>query len=147
MYKLWTRKRNSITICVGTKLDSHPCPTNKSRCNQRNWDCEHTLLIIRNCYREKIRMSGIRLLTPCRYLKRSIWTISQFFINLNHLDMFLWNTYAPRDKKVKIFKSYILTPSHLQGQWMSVRCEQPINELKVQVWLLYHNTIFKYYTL
>ena len=30
---------------------------------------------------------------------------------------------------------------------MSVKCEQPIDELTVQVWLLYHNPNFKYCTL
>ena len=35
----------------------------------------------------------------------------------------------------KIFKSYILTPPYPQGHGMSVKCEQPIDELRVQVWL------------
>ena len=30
---------------------------------------------------------------------------------------------------------------------MSLKCEQPIDELTVQVWLLYHNPNFKYCTL
>ena len=47
----------------------------------------------------------------------------------------------------KISKSYILTPPHPQGHVMSVKCEQPIDELTVQVWLLYHNQNFKYCTL
>ena len=47
----------------------------------------------------------------------------------------------------KISKSYILTPPHPQGHVMSVKCEQPIDELTVQVWLLYHNPNFKYCTL
>ena len=47
----------------------------------------------------------------------------------------------------KISKSYILTPPHPQGHMMSVKCEQPIHELTVQVWLLYHNPNFKYCTL
>ena len=34
----------------------------------------------------------------------------------------------------KIFKSYILTPPHPQGHVMSVTCEEPIDELTVQVW-------------
>ena len=41
-----------------------------------------------------------------------------------------------------IFKSYmyILTlPPHPQGHGMSVKCEEPIDELTVQVWLLYHH--------
>ena len=49
----------------------------------------------------------------------------------------------------KIFKSYILTPPRPQGHEMSVKCEEPIDELTVQVWLLYmyHHPNFKYCTL
>ena len=36
----------------------------------------------------------------------------------------------------KIFKSYILTHPTPQGHGMSVKCEEPLNELTVQVWLL-----------
>ena len=46
----------------------------------------------------------------------------------------------------KISKSYILTP-HPQGHVMSVKCEQPLDELTVQVWLLYDHPNFKYCTL
>ena len=47
----------------------------------------------------------------------------------------------------KISKSYVLTPPHPQGHVMSVKCEEPIDELTVQVWLLYHHLNFKYCTL
>ena len=47
----------------------------------------------------------------------------------------------------KISKSYILTPPHLQGHVMSVKCEQPLDELTVQVWLLYDHPNFEYCTL
>ena len=47
----------------------------------------------------------------------------------------------------KISKSYILTPPHPQGQVMSVKCEEPLDELTVQVWLLYLHTNFIYWTL
>ena len=47
----------------------------------------------------------------------------------------------------KIYKSYILTLPHPQGRVMSVKCEEPIDELTVQVWLLYHHPNFKYCTL
>ena len=47
----------------------------------------------------------------------------------------------------KISKSYILTPPHPQGHGMSVKCEEPIDELTVQVWLLYDHQNFKYCTL
>ena len=49
------------------------------------------------------------------------------------LDMRLWNTDAPSRNKVKISKSYILTLLHPQGHVMSVKCEQPLDELTVQV--------------
>ena len=64
--------------------------------------------------------------------------------------MCLWNTDAPGSNKFKIwqksFKSYILTPPNPQGQLMSVKCEEPIIELTVQIWLLYHHPNFKYCT-
>ena len=44
----------------------------------------------------------------------------------------------------KISKSYILTPP--QGHVMSVTCEEPIDELTVQVWLLYDQPNFQYCT-
>ena len=48
----------------------------------------------------------------------------------------------------KKFKSYILTsPRPHKGQGMSVKCEEPIDELTVQAWLLYHHLNFKYCTL
>ena len=47
----------------------------------------------------------------------------------------------------KISKSYILTPPHPQEQVMSVKCEEPIDELTVQAWVLYHHPNFKYCTL
>ena len=47
----------------------------------------------------------------------------------------------------KISQSYILTPPHPQGHVMSVKCEQPLDELTVQVWLLYDHRNFKYSTL
>ena len=44
----------------------------------------------------------------------------------------------------KISKSYILTPPDPQGHQMSVKCEEPLNELTVQVWLLYNHPNFNY---
>ena len=38
-------------------------------------------------------------------------------------------------------------PSYPQGPVMSVKCEQPLNELTVQVWLLYVYQNLKYCTL
>ena len=54
---------------------------------------------------------------------------------------------ATKSSMAKISKSYILTPPHPQGHVMSVKCEEPIDELTVQVWLLYHHPNFKYCTL
>ena len=53
----------------------------------------------------------------------------------------------PSPSMAKISKSYILTPPHPQGHEMSVKCEEPIDELTVQVWLLYHHPNFRYCTL
>ena len=48
----------------------------------------------------------------------------------------------------KISKSQILTPPpHPMGHVKSVKCEQPLDELTVQVWLLYDHPNFKYCTL
>ena len=52
---------------------------------------------------------------------------------------------ATKSKYAKISKSYIVTPP--QGHVMSVKCEEPIDELTVKVWLLYHHPNFKYCTL
>ena len=54
---------------------------------------------------------------------------------------------ATKSKYGKISKSQILTTPHPQGHVMSVRCEQPLDELTVQVWLLYDHPNFKYCTL
>ena len=62
-------------------------------------------------------------------------------------DVFV-NTDAPGGNKVKLWqkisKSYILT---LPDPKMSVNCEQPLDDLTVQVWLLYDHPNFKYCTL
>ena len=51
------------------------------------------------------------------------------------------NTDAPGGNKVKLWqkspKSYISTLPHPQGHVISVKCEQPLDELTVKVWLLY----------
>ena len=46
----------------------------------------------------------------------------------------------------KISKSYIFTPPHSQGHVISVKCEHPLDELTVQVWLLYDHPTFNYCT-
>ena len=43
----------------------------------------------------------------------------------------------------KICKSYILIPPYPQGHLVYVKCEEPIDELTVHVWLLYHHPNFK----
>ena len=47
----------------------------------------------------------------------------------------------------KISKSYILTPPHPQGHGISVKSEEPIDELTDPVLLLYYHPNFKYWTL
>ena len=49
-----------------------------------------------------------------------------------------------KSKYGKISKSYILTPPHPPGHVMSVKCEQPLDELTVQVWLMYDHQNFKF---
>ena len=64
--------------------------------------------------------------------------------------MCLWNTDAPGGNKVKIWQKFLsplFWPAPPQGQVMSEKCEEPIDELTVQVWLLYHHPNFKYCTL
>ena len=74
----------------------------------------------------------------------------RYYRHVYKLDMSLWNTDASGGNKVKLWQkslSYILTSSHPQGHVMSVKCEQPLDELTVQVWLLYDHPNFKYCTL
>ena len=56
----------------------------------------------------------------------------------NELDMCLWNTDAPGGNKVQLWqksKSPTFWPCPTpQGRVMSVKCEQPLDELTVQVW-------------
>ena len=65
-----------------------------------------------------------------------------------HWNLRLWNTDAPGGKKKskcdKNSKSHILTSTHPQRQVISGKCEQPWDELTVQVWLLYllTNTLY-----
>ena len=54
---------------------------------------------------------------------------------------------ATKSKYGKISKSQMLTPPHPQGHGMSMKCEKPLDELTVQVWLLYDHPNIKYYTL
>ena len=49
-----------------------------------------------------------------------------------------------QSKHSKISKPYILTPPQPQGHVISGECEQPLDELAVQVWLQYHQPNFKY---
>ena len=63
------------------------------------------------------------------------------------LDLCLWNMDAPGGNRVKIWQNLCLTfwpRPNLQGHGMSVKCEEPIDELTVQVWLLYHHPNLKY---
>ena len=56
----------------------------------------------------------------------------------SELDMCLWNTDAPGGNKVQLWQKS-LSPTFWprptpQGRVMSVKCEQPLDELTVQVW-------------
>ena len=57
------------------------------------------------------------------------------------------NINAPGGNKVKIWQKCLspsfLTLPHPQGHVKSVRCEQPLDELTVQVWFLYDHPNFK----
>ena len=84
---------------------------------------------------------------------RNIWRhhVQHGAQTFQKLDMCLWNTDAPGGNQVEIWqkspKSYILTQPHPKGHVMSVKCEEPIDELTVQVWWLYHHLNFKYCSL
>ena len=41
------------------------------------------------------------------------------------------------DNKVKISQSYILTLHNPEGNLISVKCEQHLDKLTIEVWLLY----------
>ena len=60
-------------------------------------------------------------------------------VHVNELDMFVKHG-CPRwqqsQNMAKICESCIMTPPHSQGHVMSVKCEEPIDELTVQVRLL-----------
>ena len=55
---------------------------------------------------------------------------------MSHDATSLMRLVSPCDSPImaKISKSYILTLPHPQGRVMSVKCEQPLDELTVQVW-------------
>ena len=60
--------------------------------------------------------------------------------------MCLWNTDPPVATRSKYGKNLIkvlhFDPIRPQGHGMSVKCEQPLDELTVQIWLLYdHQTL------
>ena len=67
------------------------------------------------------------------------------------LDMCLRNMDAPGRNNVKIWQKSLsptFYPAPPPGHLMSMKCEDPIDELTVQVWLvLYHHHNFKYCTL
>ena len=62
--------------------------------------------------------------------------------------MCLRNMDARDGNKVKIWQNLSPTfdTTHPQEHVLSVKCEQFLDELTVQVWLLYHHPRFKYYT-
>ena len=54
---------------------------------------------------------------------------------------------ATKSNYGKTLKSHILILPHPKGYVMSVKSEQPLDKLTVQVWLLYDHSNFKYCTL
>ena len=91
---------------------------------------------------------SIRNINPSRIENRAWKKITRHELG-QKLDMCLWNTDAPSGNKVKIRQKSLSSTfwPHPQGHVMSVKCEEPIDELTVQVWLLYHHPNFKYCTL
>ena len=53
---------------------------------------------------------------------------------------------ATKSKYSKNLKVLHFDPAPPQGHVMSVKCEEPIDKLTVQVWLLYHHPNFRYCT-
>ena len=82
-----------------------------------------------------------------------MWNLTATSILLNSnvkgKNMCLWNTDAPGGNKLwqKSLSPTFWPHPTPQGHVMSVKCEQPLDELTVQVWLLYHHPNFKYCTL
>ena len=50
-------------------------------------------------------------------------------------------------KSAKISKLNILTPTHLQGHVVQMKCKQSSDQLQLQGWFLYHYLNIKYCTL
>ena len=70
-------------------------------------------------------------------------------VQIRHV-LILWKTDAPGGNKAEICQTSltpIFWPRQPQGHVMSVKCDEPIDELTVQVWLLYHHPNLKYCTL
>ena len=94
-----------------------------------------------------------------RIWNKLAWSKLQFHSNFTRYDSDLKNGITEtrhvfvkhgcprRQQSRNMAKSQILTLPHPQGRVMSVRCEQPLDELTVQVWLLYDHPNFKYCTL
>ena len=69
---------------------------------------------------------------------------------LNTNQMHLWNRDASRQQKSPNMANIAVLyfdPAPPQGNVMSVKCRKPLDELAVQVWLLYRHANFKYCTL
>ena len=80
-------------------------------------------------------------------ITRYLWNLKYPHGSYIKLDMRLRNMDARQQSQYgKISKSQILTPPHPLGHVMSARCEQPLDELTVQVWLLNHHPKFNYCT-
>ena len=82
---------------------------------------------------------------------REIWNV--FYQNskvvkcYGHNKMCLWNMDAPSGHKVKFWQNLKWHPPHPQGHVISVKCKQSVDELMVQIWLMYPDLSLQYCTL
>ena len=103
------------------------------------------------CINENLQETDSDGLQIYEILPKRITATLQQLQTRSKLDMCLWNTDAPGSNKVKIWENS-LSPTFWpcptsKGHVMSVKCEEPIDDLTIQVWLLYHHPNFKYCTL
>ena len=108
------------------------------------------------CHRCCLALDRLLKVLP-RETDPSVISGFEIMISSQKLHMCLWNTDAHGGNKVKLWErslrkrrnmvAFILTPPHPQGHVMSVKCEQPLDEQTVRIWLLYDHPTFKSCTL
>ena len=76
------------------------------------------------------------------FIKICLWNWPNYMSNYTCVCETQMPQAAIKSTSEKISKSHILTPNPCQGHVMSRKCKQPLDEPKVQVWLLYDNTNF-----